>query len=87
MDQLDFGCDSDAVIRSDRLQPSQSMPFRPQDCIDHGFTQVAVIDLQALFCNDHVVIQIATLFGKGPITGLRLVRGLSITLGSHNGIS
>jgi len=29
----------------------------------------------------------ATLFGKGPITGLRLVRGLSITLGSQNGIS
>lgn len=33
------------------------------------------------------IINIATLFGKAPITGLRLVRGLSITLGSHNGIS
>jgi len=32
------------------------------------------------------IINIATLFKKGPITGLRLVRGLSITLGSHNGI-
>ena len=69
------------------LQYSQPISLSFQDCIDDGFAQVAVIDLQALFGNDHVVIQIATFFGKGPITGLRLVRGLSITLGSHNGIS
>ena len=58
MNQLDFGCGSDAVIRSDRLQRSQSIPFRPQDCIDDGFAQMAVINLQALFGNDHVVIQV-----------------------------
>lgn len=33
------------------------------------------------------IINAASLFRKNPITGLRLVRGLSITLGSHNGIN
>ena len=40
------------------LQYSQPISLSFQDCIDDGFAQVAIIDLQALACDNQVVVQV-----------------------------